>query len=259
METLSIVKIGGNVIDDQDALKHFLYNLAALPGYKLLVHGGGKIATETAHKMGIPVQMHEGRRITCAETLKVVTMVYAGYVNKSITASLQAHGCNAIGLSGADMNIIKAEKRIVKEVDYGYAGDITGVNTDQLALLLKAGITPVCCAVTHDGNGQLLNTNADTIAASLAAALAGTWNTSLYYCFEKNGVLEDVDQAHSVIPQITPTYFEELKQKEIIADGMLPKLNNAFAALENGVKEVFIGSHQMIGSTEVINTKIALS
>lgn len=258
MDTLSIVKIGGNVIDNQETLNAFLQNLVKLPGYKLLVHGGGKIASATAKKMGIPVQMHEGRRITCSETLKVVTMVYAGYVNKSITANLQAHGCNAIGLSGADMNIIKAVKRAVKEVDYGYAGDITGVNTGQLDLLLKSGITPVCCAVTHDGNGQLLNTNADTIAAALAGALSTQWNTRLYYCFEKPGVLLDVNSDASVIPEIDPTYFEELKANGTIAMGMLPKLHNAFQALHNGVGEVYIGSHEMITNTRTLNTRICL-
>lgn len=258
MKTLSIVKIGGNVIDDQEHLQSFLHTLAELPGHKLLVHGGGKIASETALKMGIPVKMHEGRRITCKETLKVVTMVYAGYVNKSITASLQALGCNAIGLSGADLNLIKAVKREVKDIDYGYAGDITGVNTVQLNLLLKAGITPVCCAVTHDGNGQLLNTNADTIAAALAGALSDEWKTTLYYCFEKNGVLLDVNSETSVIPEINPAYFYELKNNGTIASGMLPKLHNAFQALENGVGEVYIGSHDMIRNTKTMNTKISL-
>jgi len=172
MKDLNIIKIGGNVIEDQEILIPFLHALANMPGTKILVHGGGKLASETAKQLGIPVKMHEGRRITCEATLKVITMVYAGYVNKNITASLQARGCNAIGISGADLNVIKAVKRTVKDIDYGYAGDIAEVNTQQLDLLLQAGITPVCCAVTHDGNGQLLNTNADTIAAALASALS---------------------------------------------------------------------------------------
>lgn len=254
---LNIVKIGGNVIENQEVLSGFLASLAKMPGKKLLVHGGGKLASETARSMGIPVQMHQGRRITCEATLKVITMVYAGYVNKSITATLQAEGCNAIGISGADMNIIKAVKRKVVEIDYGFAGDIAQVNTQQLDLLLQADITPVCCAVTHDGQGQLLNTNADTIAAALAGALSTSWNTRLYYCFEKNGVLRDVNSEHSVIPEINPSYFEELKKDGIIADGMLPKLHNAFQALHSGVQEVFIGSHEMIHK-KTTNTKISL-
>lgn len=258
MKELSIVKIGGNVIEDQSLLADFLNDLAQMPGQKLLVHGGGKLASETAGKLGIPVKMHEGRRITCEETLKVVTMVYAGYVNKSITATLQASGCNAIGMSGADMNIIMAEKRKVTHIDYGYAGDITRVNTSQLNLLLEANITPVFCAVTHDGNGQLLNTNADTIAATMAGALSASWKTRLYYCFEKNGVLKEVTDEHSVIPEITPSYFERLKQAGIIADGMLPKLHNAFNALKNGATEVRIGSHKMIKNTTESHTKIYL-
>ncbi|WP_224491162.1 acetylglutamate kinase [Robertkochia flava] len=259
MKDLNIIKIGGNVIEDEQVLASFLKALSTMPGDKILVHGGGKLASETAQKLGIPVKMHQGRRITCEDTLKVITMVYAGYVNKNITASLQAWGCNAIGISGADLNIITAVKRTVKEIDYGYAGDVSQVNTQQLNLLLQAGITPVCCAVTHDGKGQLLNTNADTIAASLATALSEHWNTRLFYCFEKNGVLMDVNAEDSVIPEINPGYFEELRQKGVIADGMLPKLHNAFSALENGVSEVFIGSHQMIQNTTAANTKICLS
>ncbi|THD67661.1 acetylglutamate kinase [Robertkochia marina] len=258
MQELSIVKIGGNVIENPFLLNGFLKSLAKMPGRKLLVHGGGKLASETAGKMGIPVKMHQGRRITCEETLKVVTMVYAGYVNKNITAALQAEGCNAIGMSGADMNIITAEKRRVTTIDYGFAGDITRVNVTQLNLLLEAQVTPVFCAVTHDGNGQLLNTNADTIAAAMAGALSSEWRTRLYYCFEKKGVLKEVSDENSVIPEITPTYFETLKASGIIADGMLPKLHNAFDALKNGVDEVMIGSHEMIENTTVNHTKIFL-
>lgn len=241
-ENLSIVKIGGNIVDNPEALELFLTDFHRLEGRKLLIHGGGVMATRMAVQLGIETKMEHGRRITDAETLKLVTMVYAGWINKNIVASLQKIGCNAIGLSGADGNAIPALRRSPVPVDYGYVGDPdpNKVNTDFLSQLTESGITPVFCAITHDGNGSLLNTNADTIAYSLATALSGKYDTSLYYCFEKEGVLKDVNDPQSMIPSMDRTESETYKKQGIIADGMIPKLDNSFRAIENGVKEVII-------------------
>lgn len=246
-EPLFVIKIGGNVIDDEAKLAAFLKDFSAIAGNKILVHGGGKLATRVATALGIEQQMVDGRRITDAETLKVVTMVYAGYINKNIVAMLQANGCNALGLSGADGNAILAHKRGANSAigkagtDYGFAGDVDLVNATLLANLLHAGQTPVMAPITHNGHGQLLNTNADTIAAATAIALSAYFEVRLVYCFEKKGVLENVDDDGSVIDLINRENFGSLKDAGKLFAGILPKIDNAFAAIEKGVKEVLIG------------------
>ncbi|MFZ4862122.1 acetylglutamate kinase [Sphingobacterium sp. Mn56C] len=242
--TLNIIKIGGNVIDDDVQLEIFLEKFAAIPGKKILVHGGGKIATRIASQLNIEAKMVDGRRITDEAMLDVVTMVYAGLTNKKLVATLQKHQCDAIGLSGADANVIKAVKRPVREIDYGFVGDILVDSVNGLAIkkFLDAGFTPVFSAITHNGSGQLLNTNADTIASALSTTLAQHYETSLIYCFEKNGVLENVNDENSLIETITAAQFDEFKEKGIISDGMIPKLQNAFDAINKGVKSVFIGN-----------------
>lgn len=243
MKDLYIIKVGGNVIDNSEKLHNFLLKFASLEGHKILIHGGGKIATDLSRTMGIEPRMVDGRRITDIETLRVVTMVYAGLINKNIVAQLQHHHCNAVGLTGADANLIKTVKRPVREVDYGYVGDMTAnsISVSTFCGLLDIGLIPVFSAITHNGEGQLLNTNADTIASAIAQALAASYNVKLVYCFEKRGVLRDVADDCSVIREIASHEFEELKSKNIIAGGMLPKLENAFAAIKNGVSEVYIG------------------
>lgn len=243
MEPLHIVKIGGNIIDDAAKLASFLQDFARIAGAKILVHGGGKIATEVSKSLGITAQMVEGRRITDAGSLKVVTMVYAGLINKNIVARLQASNCNAMGLTGADANIIPATKRLVGSIDYGFVGDIetAGIHTANLRLLLENGLTPIMAPLTHDGAGNLLNTNADTIASALAVALAPFYDVRLVYCFEKKGVLQDVNDEQSVISDISPDKYRQLKTAGIITQGMIPKMDNAMQALHNGVKAVYIG------------------
>lgn len=240
---LSIVKIGGNVIDNPSALEDFVEKFAALPGKKILVHGGGKLASDLSTKMGVPVNMVDGRRITDADTLKIATMVYAGLTNKTIVAQLQAKGCDAIGLSGADGNTIQTMKRPVKEIDYGFVGDIMhdSVNVANVRKFLDAGFTPVFSAITHNGLGQLLNTNADTIASAIAVAMTTIYETRLIYCFEKSGVLRDVNDENSVIPEISLMDFERMQKVKAVAEGMIPKLQNAFDALGKGVSKVLIG------------------
>lgn len=240
---LTVVKIGGNVIDNSKNLHEFLKSFTDLPGYKILIHGGGKVATKLSDELGIEAKMVDGRRITDIETLRIVTMVYGGLINKNIVAQMQAYGSNAIGLTGADGNSIKAKKRPVKDIDYGFVGDLdeNSVNSDFLTNLLKIGAIPVFAALTHDGDGQLLNTNADTIASSIAVALSKNFETSLVYCFEKKGVLKDVDDDSSVIAEVKSSEFDSLKDQGIIVGGMLPKLQNAFVAIKNGVKDVYIG------------------
>lgn len=238
----SIVKIGGNIVDDPDALKTFLSDFHRLEGRKILIHGGGVMATKMAEQLGIETKKVDGRRITDEETLKVVTMVYAGWINKNIVATLQKIGCNAIGLSGADANCIPSVRRNPERIDFGFVGDPNpdAINADFISQLIESGITPVFCAITHDENGSLLNTNADTVAYSLATALAKKYDTTLYYCFEKEGVLKDVNEPKSLISAINKHEFESLKELGIIADGMIPKLENSFRAIENGVSEVVI-------------------
>lgn len=243
MKQLSVIKIGGNVIDNSEKLHQFLLDFTALPGDKILIHGGGRIATELGVSLGVEAKMVEGRRITDIETLRIVTMVYAGLINKNMIAQLQAKGCNAIGLTGADGNVIKAVKRPVREVDYGYVGDLdaSSVSTETLNSLLNAGMVPVLCAITHDGDTQLLNTNADTIASAVAVAMSALYETSLIYCFEKRGVMRDIDDDSSLVSEIKMEQFETLKNEGVVSGGMIPKLHNAFEAIKSGVSAVYIG------------------
>lgn len=239
---LKIFKIGGGIIDDEQQLRLFLAELAQVPEQKILVHGGGKGASQMLTDLGIAPKMVQGRRITDAATLDIVTMFYAGKTNKQVVALLQSFGVDALGLSGADGNVIRATKRPVKEIDYGFVGDLPldSINTELVNQLLQTGLTPVFCAITHDGQGQLLNTNADTIASTLARALADLYTVELHFCFEKDGVLADVNDENSVIPSINATQYQQLKAEGVIAAGMVPKLDNAFAALEAGVERVVI-------------------
>ena len=243
MKKLSVIKIGGNVIDNSEKLHQFLLDFTALPGDKILIHGGGKIATELGVSLGVTAKMVEGRRITDIETLRIVTMVYAGLINKNMVAQLQAKGCNAIGLTGADGNVIKAVKRPVKDIDYGFVGDLdaSSVSTETLGSLLNAGLIPVLCAITHDGDTQLLNTNADTIASAVAVAMSSLYETSLVYCFEKRGVMRDIDDDNSLVGEIRMEQFDTLKNEGVVSGGMIPKLHNAFEAIKSGVSAVYIG------------------
>lgn len=257
-EQLRIVKIGGNIINSAKQLDLFLGDFAMMEGLKILVHGGGRRATELADSMGLEPKLIGGRRVTDQANLEIVTMVYAGLLNKNIVAKLQAKGCNALGLSGADANVIKAHKRIVKEIDYGFAGDIDAVNNETITLFLNGGITPVFSAITHDKKGQLLNTNADTIAAELAKSLSNDFEVELIYCFEKNGVLKNVEDDESVIESINSKSYEDLKNKGIIKQGMLPKMENCFNSLKNGVERVIIGKPELIRDRDKKHTTITL-
>lgn len=246
MDKVFVVKIGGNVIDDDETCMGFLKSFAALKEKKILVHGGGKLATKLAGKLGVQQQLVEGRRITDGETLKIITMVYAGLINKNIVAQLQAFDCNAIGLSGADGNVIQAHKRTNAKMDYGFVGDVDTVNASLLNTLLQQNISPVLCAVSHDGKGQLLNTNADTIAQETAKALTPFFDVYLIYTFEKVGVLQHVEDEATVIKKITPFNYAALKESGAIFAGMVPKLDNAFAALNAGVARVSIGKAEAL-------------
>ncbi|KAA6340648.1 Acetylglutamate kinase [termite gut metagenome] len=239
---LTLVKVGGKILEESSSFNQLLNDFPAIRGYKILVHGGGRLATKLATQLGIETQMVDGRRITDAETLKVATMVYAGLINKNIVAGLQAHGVNALGLTGADMDIIRSVKRPVKEIDYGLVGDISKVNVSPLAPLIRKNIVPVIAPLTHDGKGNLLNTNADTIAGETAKALSAFFDVTLIYCFEKKGVLRDENNDNSVISQITRTDFEQYVAQGIIQGGMIPKLQNSFGAIEAGVSQVMITS-----------------
>ncbi|WP_020570776.1 acetylglutamate kinase [Neolewinella persica] len=239
-----ILKIGGNILNTPTALSDALDYFASLPEPAILVHGGGRKASEVLSEMGRQPKMVDGRRITDAPTLEIVTMVYAGLLNKQVVADLQARGCNAIGLSGADGNAVLAEKRPVKTIDYGFAGDVLGANGPLLKTLLDLGLNPVLCPITHDGKGQLLNTNADTIAnetAKTLAAMSPDETVSLRYCFEFPGVMKDIKDPGSWIPTLTPDTYASYKADGTIAGGMIPKLDNAFAAVAAGVGEVVIG------------------
>lgn len=240
MEQITVIKIGGNVIDNQPALDRFVKMLADMEGKKILVHGGGKLATRMAERMEVPVQMIDGRRITDKATLDIVTMVYAGLVNKQIVAALQACGCNALGLSGADGNIVRAHRRAPNPIDYGFVGDIDGVDDSLLKTLLEADITPVFSAIMHDGKGSLLNCNADSVAEAIARGAAAIAPTELVFCFEKRGVLRNADDDDSVIERITPTTFAALKAEGVVKGGMLPKIENALKAVAAGVRSVRI-------------------
>ena len=256
MERITVVKIGGNVIDNPAALKRFLKEFAALEGPKILIHGGGKLATRLAERLELRVQMVDGRRITDKGTLDVVTMVYAGLINKQVVAGLQAAGCNALGLSGADGNAVTARRRNPHPVDYGFVGDVDRVDAEGILALSRAGFTPVFCAITHDGQGSLLNTNADTVASEIAKALAARVETELVFCFEKPGVLSDPEDDTSVIARIDAAAFERLRAEGTVSGGMLPKLENAFAALRCGVKKVIIASPAFVASPQVPHTEI---
>ena len=241
MEKISVIKIGGNIIDNQANLASFLTAFSRIEGPKILIHGGGKLATKMAADLHIPQQMVDGRRITDAATLKIVTMVYAGYINKNIVAALQSKNVNALGICGADANIIKAHKRIHATTDYGFVGDIDAVDTDKIVALLHFCMSLVVAPITHDGAGQLLNTNADTIAQAIATAISSVYEVSLVYSFEKKGVLSDIHNNDSVIPVIDPDNYASLKANGQVNEGMIPKLDNAFEALQKGVTRVIIG------------------
>lgn len=256
MKTLKIVKIGGNIIDNEASLTSFLDVFAAIESPKILIHGGGKLATQLAHQLGLEVKMIDGRRITDKSTLDLITMVYAGKINKNMVAQLQSKNCNAIGFSGADGNTIVSKKRPTKPIDFGFVGDVKKVNTQTLQVLLEHKVTPVFCALTHDKKGQILNTNADTIASELAIGFADHYQTELYYCFEKNGVLRDRNDENSVINKITTQSFQNLIDEKIIVDGMLPKLTNCIHAIEKNVYKVCIGKPEMLWDTTANFTTI---
>ena len=240
MEKLTLIKVGGKIVEDPESLKQLLTDFAKIEGYKILVHGGGRSATKLAEQLGIETKMIDGRRITEAETLKVVTMVYAGWVNKNIVAQLQRIGVNAMGVCGADAGIILSHKRAVAGIDYGYVGDVDKVNGRMLSDIISNGTVPVVAPITHDGKGMLLNTNADTIAGEVAKGVAGYFDVTLVYCFEKPGVLANEADDTSVIPEIDRSIFARYKEAGVISGGMIPKLQSAFDALEKGVGEVVI-------------------
>lgn len=247
-QSLQLIKVGGKVVETPDLLDDLLRGFSALKGPKVLVHGGGRTATDLAAQLNIPTRMVEGRRITDEETLRVVTMVYGGLVNKGVVAALQAAGINALGLTGADMDLIRSHRRPPRDgIDYGFVGDVDRVDGDRLATLIEGGLTPVIAPLTHDGKGHLLNTNADTIAAEVAKALAKHYDVTLTYCFEHAGVLTDPTDEESLIPLITPRTFHALKAQEIITGGMIPKIENALAAVKAGVSRVVITRADALG------------
>lgn len=257
MEKLTLIKVGGKIVEEPETLQQLLNDFSHIAGYKVLVHGGGRSATSIAAQLGIESQMVNGRRITDADMLKVVTMVYGGLVNKQIVAGLQAMGIDALGLTGADMDYMRACKRPVKDVDYGFVGDVTCTNGEKLQYLINQGTVPVLAPLTHDGQGHLLNTNADTIAGEAAKALAKFFDVTLVFCFEKKGVLRNEHDDDSVIEKITPEDFRQYVSENIIQGGMIPKLENAFDALSAGVKEVIITRADQIHTTQ--GTKIRLA
>jgi len=254
-EKLTIIKVGGKIVEEPETLQTLLHDFAKIEGHKVLVHGGGRSATQLSSQLGIESQMVNGRRITDAETLKVVTMVYGGLVNKNIVAGLQALEINALGLTGADLNYMRSEKRPVKDVDYGFVGDVKEVQSNILANLIEMGVVPVLAPLTHDKKGNMLNTNADTIAGEAAKALAKHFEVTLIFCFEKKGVLADAENDESVISEITRESFAKYVANGVIQGGMIPKLDNAFEAIDAGVKEVIITQADRIfsgGGTHVI-------
>lgn len=244
---IKVVKVGGGIIEQEDALNTFLDSFAKIEGPKVLVHGGGRLATKVAESLGYETKMVEGRRITDENMLEVVTMVYGGLANKKIVAKLQAKGTNALGLSGADGNLISAHKRPVKDVDYGWVGDIDSINSDLLLNLIENNIIPIIAPLSHNGEGKMLNTNADTIASTVATALAQKQSTQLIIGFELDGVLRDFNDKSSVIETITPELFDQYKSEGIISDGMIPKLSNAFDAIKAGVESVKICNALKVG------------
>ena len=255
---VTLIKIGGNIIDNPTELKQFLSDFSKIEGYKILVHGGGKSATKMAESIGLVPQMIDGRRITDAAMLDVVVMIYAGQINKNIVAQLQANNTNAMGFSGADGNLIQSDKRNHPTIDYGFVGDVKKVNTQLLETLLSNGIVPVFCAITHDAKGQLLNTNADTIASELAIALSEVFDVTLNYCFEKPGVLYDAEDDSSVIENINQELYSKLKAEKAIHSGMIPKLDNCFNSLSKGVQKIKIGHHRMLQDKTALYTTITL-
>lgn len=250
MNTLQIIKIGGNVIDDVDILQQFISDFSQIKTPKILIHGGGKIATEMAQKLNIAQTLIEGRRVTDAETLKITTMVYAGLVNKNIVSKLQAKKCNAIGLSGADANVISGKKRKHPTIDFGFVGDRVTINTKQIESFIQQGITPVFCSIIHDSEGSLLNTNADTIATQIAISLAKTYQVQLSFCFEKKGVLRNPTDNDSYISVLHQSEYEHLKVSNIISNGMIPKLDNAFEAIHKGVNKVLLYHANQVATLE---------
>lgn len=247
-DRLTIVKVGGKIVEEPDTLAALLRDFASIDGFKLLVHGGGRSATKVAASLGVETKMIDGRRVTDAEMLRVVTMVYGGLVNKNIVAGLQGLGVDALGMTGADMNIIRSDRRPVKTVDYGFVGDVKEVNGDAIASLVRSGVVPVIAPLTHDGKGSLLNTNADTMAGETAKGLAEHFDVHLVFCFEKNGVLRDENDDDSVISEIDRASYAQLKEQGIVSGGMIPKLDNAFDAIESGVSEVIITKASSIGN-----------
>lgn len=243
MDNLFIIKIGGNIVDDEAKLAAFLKDFVALQGAKILVHGGGKVATKIGEQLGIASKYVDGRRITDAANIDLVTMVYAGLINKKMVAALQQLGCNAMGVTGADANLVPALKRPVKEIDYGFVGDVKSerLHAQTWQVLLDNGLVPVVAPITHDEQGQLLNTNADTMAQEIAKALSKVYKVSLLYSFEKAGVLLDVNDDASVVKKLSNAYYQQLKTEGKIFAGMIPKLDNAFAAIDAGVSRVIIG------------------
>jgi len=250
-ELLYVIKIGGNIVDNPVVLTQCLKAFSSIQGKAILVHGGGKLASQLAKDLSIPQEMVEGRRITDTETLKIVTMVYAGLINKNIVAQLQSLGVQAMGLTGADANLIKAHKRVHASIDYGFVGDVDEVNVSMINNLLQQNTSIVIAPITHDGNGQLLNTNADTIAQSIATALSAKYAVHLIYGFEKEGVLLDINNPSSVIQHINKENYQNLKQQKLIFEGMVPKMDNAFLALDKGVQSVMIGMAEKMN--ELIN------
>lgn len=254
---ITVIKVGGNVIDDPEALDRLVDDLARMEGHRILIHGGGKEATRLSAKLEIPTTMINGRRVTDAATIDVVTMVYAGLINKRIVAKLQAAGANAIGFCGADGNVIPAKRRPAEPIDFGYVGDIDPqrINTGLIATMLDSGIIPVFCAICHDGKGNLLNCNADSVASAVAVAASKIGPTNLTFCFEMPGVMADVDDPDSLIASITPEYYDRLRADGVVTKGMIPKIDNAFAAIRSGVKSVRIcRSDNLAGETGTIIT-----
>ncbi len=249
-EKITIIKVGGKIVEEEATLAALLDRFAAIEGRKVLIHGGGRSATRIAERLGIESRMVDGRRITDEATLQVVTMVYGGLVNKNIVAGLQARGVNALGLTGADCNIIKAHKRPAGKVDYGFVGDVERADGDMLSRLIEQEITPIIAPLTHDGKGTILNTNADTMAAETAKALAGLYDVTLIYCFELPGVMRNPDDDSSIIPSITAESYRTLLDEGVISGGMIPKMENAFNAIGNGVSKVIITRADAIDGTE---------
>jgi acetylglutamate kinase len=246
MDKLTIIKVGGKVVEEPESLNTLLNQIHSVSGNKILIHGGGRTATEIAAKLGIKTKMVDGRRITDEETLEVVTMVYGGLINKRIVAGLQARNCNAVGLTGADLDLIRAKKRPVNKIDYGFVGDVDDVNTRELRMLINENVVPVIAPLTHDGKGNILNTNADTIASEIAIELSNHYNVYLFYCFEKSGVLLNSEDDTTVIHDLDSDLFEQYQKEDVINAGMIPKLDNGFRAKRKGVKEVLITNPENI-------------